>query len=59
MERAQSTDGPKLRDAIAATKNFEGVTGKTTIDAQRNSEKAAVMLVVKNGKTEFFEQVSP
>jgi branched-chain amino acid transport system substrate-binding protein len=59
MERAQSTDGLKLRDAIAATKNFEGVTGKTTIDAKRNSEKAAVMLVVKNGRTEFFEQITP
>ena len=59
MERAQSTDGAKLRAAIAETKNFEGVTGKTTIDAQRNSEKAAVMLVVKNGKTEFFEQITP
>jgi branched-chain amino acid transport system substrate-binding protein len=59
MERSGTTDGPKLRDAIAATKNFPGVTGKTTIDEKRNSSKAAVMLVVKNGKTEFFEAVEP
>ncbi len=59
MEKAGTTDGPKLRDAMAATKNFPGVTGRTTIDAHRNSEKAAVMLTVKNGRTEFYEAVTP
>jgi branched-chain amino acid transport system substrate-binding protein len=59
MERAGSTEGKKLRDAIAATKNFEGVTGKTSIDENRNSTKPGVMLLVKNGKTQFFEQVTP
>lgn len=59
MERAGTTDSPKFRDALAATKDFEGVTGKTTIDEKRNSQKAAVMLAVKNGKTEFFESVVP
>jgi branched-chain amino acid transport system substrate-binding protein len=54
-----TTDSAKLRDAIAATKNYPGVTGKTTIDEHRNSAKAAVMLVVKNGKTEFFQAVTP
>ncbi|MEY2879082.1 MAG: hypothetical protein RLZZ15_1462, partial [Verrucomicrobiota bacterium] len=32
MKRAGTTDGAKLRDAIAVTKNFPGVTGNTTID---------------------------
>ena len=59
MKKIGTTDGPKLRDAIAATKDFPGVTGRTTLDAHRNSEKAAVMLVVKNGRTEFFESVTP
>ncbi len=59
MERAGTTASPKFRDALAATKNFEGVTGKTTIDEKRNSQKAAVMLAVKNGKSEFFESVVP
>lgn len=59
MERAGTTDSPKFRDALAATKEFEGVTGKTTIDEKRNSQKAAVMLAVKNGKSEFFESVVP
>lgn len=59
IRRAGSTDEPKFRDAIAATKNFPGVTGNTTIDAHRNSAKAAVMLVVRAGRTEFFESVTP
>ena len=59
ITRAGTTDGPKLRDALAATTDFAGVTGHTTIDAKRNSEKAAVMLVVKNGRTAFFQSVTP
>ncbi len=59
MKKIGTTDGPKLRDAIAATKNFPGVTGQTTIDEKRNSTKAAVMLAVKNGRTGFFESVTP
>jgi branched-chain amino acid transport system substrate-binding protein len=59
IEKNGTTDGPKLRDAIAATRDFPGVTGNTTIDEKRNSSKAAVMLAVKNGKTEFFESVTP
>jgi branched-chain amino acid transport system substrate-binding protein len=59
MERAGTTQGPKFRDAIASTKDFAGVTGRTTIDEKRNSSKSAVILTVKNGRTEFFEAVTP
>lgn len=59
MRRAGTTEGPALRDAIAATKNFPGVTGRTTIDAHRNSEKAAVMITVRNGRLQFYEAVTP
>lgn len=59
MKKAGTTDGPALRDAIAKTKDFPGVTGHTTIDEKRNSAKAAVMLTVKDGHTKFFESVTP
>ncbi len=59
IRRAGTTEGPKLRDAVADTKNFPGVTGNTTIDEHRNSAKAAVMLVVRNGHTEFYQAVTP
>jgi branched-chain amino acid transport system substrate-binding protein len=59
ITRAGTTEGPKLRDALAATKNFPGVTGRTTIDPQRNASKSAVMLTVKNGQVAFVETIDP
>ena len=59
ITRAGTTDGPKLRDALAATKNFPGVTGRTTIDDQRNASKPAVILAVKNGHAQFLQTIEP
>ena len=59
IKRAGTTEGPKLRDALAATKDFAGATGKITFDAQRNPTKSAVVLVVKNGKFAFLQDVNP
>ena len=59
LKRAGTTDGPKLRDAIAATKTFAGVTGTITLDAQRNPTKSAVVLTVKNGRFTFVQDVTP
>lgn len=59
LTRAGTTEGAKLRDALAATRDFPGVTGRTTIDAQRNSAKPAVILTVKNGEVHFVDAVAP
>ena len=59
IKRAGTTEGTKLRDAIAATKGFEGVTGKTTIDPQRNASKSAVIITVKDGNFKFLQEVAP
>jgi branched-chain amino acid transport system substrate-binding protein len=59
IKRAGTTEEPKLRDAIATTKDFSGVTGKTTLDANRNAPKAAVIITIKDGKFKFFETVNP
>jgi branched-chain amino acid transport system substrate-binding protein len=59
MKRAGSTEGPKVRDALAATKDFPGVTGSITIDKDRNPVKPAVILQVKDGKFAYVETVSP
>ncbi len=59
IRRAGSTDGPKLRAALAATANFAGATGLTTIDPQRNAAKAAVIVTVRAGRPEFFHSLSP
>ncbi len=59
IKRANSTQGPKIREALAATKDFAGVTGKTNIDAQRNATKSAVIVTVKDGQFKFVETISP
>lgn len=47
MTRAKSLGGKDLRNAIAETKDFEGVTGKITIDKDRNASKALVIVQLK------------
>ena len=59
IARAGTTDGPPLRDALAATKDFPGVTGRTTIDPHRNASKPAVIVAVANGRTSYVDTVSP
>lgn len=59
MKRAGATDGPKVRDALAATKEFDAVTGKITINKQRDADKAAVILQVKDGKFSYVETIAP
>ena len=59
ITRAGTTDGPKLRDAIAATKDFKGVTGDITLYADRNATKAAVILTIANGGFQFVQRVAP
>jgi branched-chain amino acid transport system substrate-binding protein len=59
IKTAGTTDGPKLRDAIAATKNFAGVTGAITLDAQRNAVKPAVVLKLQDGKYIYQETIYP
>jgi branched-chain amino acid transport system substrate-binding protein len=59
IRRAGSTEGREIRDALAATKDYPGVTGVTTMDAQRNASKAAVVIMVKDGKFKFVESVAP
>jgi branched-chain amino acid transport system substrate-binding protein len=59
IKRAGATDGQKVRDALAATKDFAGATGKTTINEKRDATKAAVILQVKDGKFKYLETVEP
>ncbi len=59
IKRAGSTEGPKVRDALAATRDFPGIAGKITIDAQRNATKPLVILQVKDGKFQLVEKIAP
>ena len=59
IKRAGTTDGKALRDAIALTKDFQGVTGKISLDPARNANKPAVVQTIENGKFKFLETVAP
>ena len=59
LKRAGSTDGQKVRDALATTKDFQGVTGTITMNEKRDATKAAVILQVKDGKFKYLETVAP
>ncbi|HEV2721950.1 MAG TPA: ABC transporter substrate-binding protein, partial [Thermoanaerobaculia bacterium] len=51
LKRAKKLDGPTLRDAIAATKGYQGVTGAITLGPDRNPiGKKIVVEEIKNGQ---------
>ncbi|MEP6743659.1 MAG: ABC transporter substrate-binding protein [bacterium] len=59
IKRAGTTEGAKLRDAIAATKDFAGVTGVISINGDRNAVKPAVVLKLQGGKYVYQETINP
>ena len=59
IKTAGSTDGAKIRDALAGVKDYPGVTGNITINEKRNATKSAVVLEVKNNQTQFVTTVPP
>jgi branched-chain amino acid transport system substrate-binding protein len=59
IRKAGTTEGAKIRDALADTKSFAGVTGSITIDKDRNAVKPVVMLKVEDGKFVFQEKIEP
>jgi len=51
IKRAKSTDSAAIRAALSQTANFPGVTGRITIDANRNARVPVYMLRIgKRGK---------
>jgi branched-chain amino acid transport system substrate-binding protein len=59
LKRAGTTDHKALRDALAKTAAFDGVTGMITIDRERNAQKSAVVLKISGGAAKFESQVEP
>jgi branched-chain amino acid transport system substrate-binding protein len=59
ISRANSVDSDKVRDALAQTKDYPGVTGAITLDADRNAAKPVVFIRVRKGKTEYLQTVNP
>jgi branched-chain amino acid transport system substrate-binding protein len=59
IRRAGSTEGKRVRDALASTRDFPGVTGAITMDADRNPVKPAVILKVEKGRFRYETTITP
>ncbi len=59
IKRANSTEPAALRDAIAATKDFAGASGKFSLNADRDAVKALVFIQIKGGKFTYNATVNP
>ncbi|HWS56484.1 MAG TPA: ABC transporter substrate-binding protein [Pyrinomonadaceae bacterium] len=59
IRRAGTTESAKLRDAIAQTKNFAGVTGAISINESRDAVKPAVVFELRDRKFVYKETIQP
>ncbi len=60
IKRAGSTDPKAIRDALAATQNFNAVTGMITYQpGQRKPDKPVSIIKVQDGKYSFVKEVKP
>lgn len=59
IQKAKSTKPADINAALVATKDYQGVTGKITFDANRNPKKAAVVLEAKETGFVFHSKVNP
>lgn len=59
IERADSTDSEKIKDALAETKDLSLITGVVSIDENHNPIKSATVLEYKDGQQKFKTKVNP
>ncbi len=59
IRRKNTIDPKKIRDGLAETKNFQGITGSISINQDRDAVKPAVVLQVKKNNFSFVDTVGP
>ena len=59
VEKAGSLDRKAIRDQIAVTKDYPGVSGTITMGADRNPIKPLAIIKIVNGQMTFAEWVKP
>ncbi len=59
MKRAPVITPKAIRDELAKTKDYDAVTGRLTLDAQRNPVKPAVILKVTESGEAFAAEIAP
>lgn len=59
LTKAGEVNSEKLKDALAATKDFKGVTGNVSIDANHNPVKSVTVIEMRNGEPTFLKKLDP
>lgn len=59
LERAGEVDREKLKDALAATENFVGVTGTLSVDENHNAVKSVTINLIEGGQSTFYKKFDP
>ena len=59
IKRANSTDANKIKEALAATKNFSSVSGEMSLNDSHDAVRGVVIIELKDGKQVYKETVKP
>ncbi|HKR01459.1 MAG TPA: ABC transporter substrate-binding protein [Pyrinomonadaceae bacterium] len=59
IKRANGTECVALRDAIAQTNGFKGITGVISLNSERNAVKPAVVLELRDKRFVYKETIQP
>jgi branched-chain amino acid transport system substrate-binding protein len=59
LNRADSIDKKVVRDSLATTQEFVGVTGKISFDSNRNAKKPVYLLKIGGGKFIYNSTILP
>jgi len=59
IRKAGSDDPKKIREALASMKDFQAVSGKSTMDGNGDCIKSAAILKIEGGKQKFVKMVNP
>lgn len=59
IEKAGKADRKAVRDALAATTSFSGVTGDMRYEGSGDPVKSAVIIKIENGKFVYYATVNP
>ncbi len=59
IERAGSTKRSAIRDALADTRDFKGVTGTLSFNKQGDPIKTIIIMKISDGRPHYLKQVRP
>jgi branched-chain amino acid transport system substrate-binding protein len=59
ITKSGKTDPAGIREALTQVKNFEGVSGTISMNANRDADKSAVIVAIEGGKAKYRATVSP